>query len=503
MMIPLPVREGLQASKKLMQTVCLLTVMSVSAIFILSQIQSASAQTKPISPTVPSESQLPDSLNPSQNPLDLPTSPEQVRLQQAQPITLQQAIALAQRNNRELQIARQTLQRSQAALRQAQAARLPTLSGEAEFSREQNASDKLDDLDDGEESSPETPLGGTLEVGYDIFTSGRRSGRIGAAQEQVRFDRLDVERLNEQTRLDVTNTYYDLQEADEQVRISQAGVNNAQKSLQDAIALEEGGLVAQFDIVRAKVQLGNAEQELIDAQSQQDIARRRLVELLSLGETVDVRAADPVRQAGEWKLSLEESIVLAYKNRVELQQQLAQRRIAEQQRRVALAEARPQISLFANYQVLDDLSDEFDLQDGYAAGARLRWNFFDGGAARFAAAQERNNRAIAETRFAQTRNQVRFQVEQGYKSLQANARSIQTASAALQQAQLGLETARVRFQGGVGTQLDVISAENDLTRAQVNRLNAILNYNRALATLQRAVSDLSRRNSSASQTNSK
>jgi outer membrane protein TolC len=314
---------------------------------------------------------------------------------------------------------------------------------------------------------------------------------------------LEVERLNEQTRLDVTNTYYDLQEADEQVRISQAAVNNAQKSLQDAIALEEGGIVAQFDIVRARVQLGNAEQELIDAQSQQDIARRRLVELLSLSETVDVSAADPVRQAGEWELSLEESIVLAYKNRVELQQQLAQRRIAEQQRRVALAEARPQISLFANYQVLDDLSDEFDLQDGYAAGARLRWNFFDAGAARFAAAQERNNRAIAETRFAQTRNQVRFQVEQGYKNLQANARSIQTASAALQQAQLGLETARVRFQGGVGTQLDVISAENDLTRAQVNRLNAILNYNRALATLQRAVSNLPSRNSSALQTNSK
>ncbi|WP_242038304.1 TolC family protein [Chroococcidiopsis sp [FACHB-1243]] len=465
-----------------------MTVTGVSTVVFLSQIQSTSAQTKPVSLTAPS---MPDSLNPSPNPLDLPTRPEQVRLQQAQPITLQQAIALAQRNNRELQVARQTLQRSQAALKQARAAQLPTLSGEAEFSRQQSASNKLDDLDDGKESSPETPLGGTLEVGYDIFTSGRRSGRIGAAQEQVRFDRLDVERLNEQTRLDVSNTYYDLQEADEQVRISQAAVNNAQRSLQDAIALEEGGLVAQFDIVRARVQLGNAEQELIDAQSQQDIARRQLVELLSLSETVDVSAADPVRQAGEWKLSLEESIVLAYKNRVELQQQLAQRRIAEQQRRVALAEARPQISLFANYQVLDDLSDEFDLQDGYAAGARLRWNFFSGGAARFGAAQESSNRAIAETRFAQTRNQIRFQVEQAYKNLQANARSIQTATAALQQAQLGLETARVRFQGGVGTQLDVISAENDLTRAQVNRLNAILNYNRALATLQRAVSNLS------------
>lgn len=53
-----------------------------------------------------------------------------------------------------------------------------------------------------------------------------------------------------------------------------------------------------------------------------------------------------------------------------------------------------------------------------------------------------------------------------------------------------LDIVRTRFEAGVGTQLDVIAAENDLTRAEVNRLRAILNYNRALAALQRAVSNL-------------
>jgi outer membrane protein TolC len=495
MTISSPNGRVFQTDRKPMLSARFVVLMIVSAIFSSTQTLSAIAQPKPIAPTVlkSQKVQPPDSLDPSPNPLDLPTSPEQVRSQQAQPITLRQAIALAQKNNRDLQVARQTLQRSQAALKQAQAAQLPTLSTQAEIANERTARETLDDLKYlNEKSSPANVLSGTVEVGYDIFTAGRRPARIRSAQEQVRLDRLDVERLNEQTRLDVTNAYYDLQETDEQVRIAQAAVTNARRSLQDAISLEEGALGTGFDVVRARVQLGNAEQELIDAQSQQDIARRQLVQLLSLSETVDVSAADPVRQAGEWKLSLENSIVLAYKNRVELQQQLAQRRIAQQQRRIALADVRPQVSLFANYQVLDDFNDEFGLKDGYAAGARLRWNFFSGGAARFGAAQEDANRAIAETRFAQTRNQIRFQVEQAYKNLQANARSIQTASAALQQAQEGLEIARVRFQGGVGTQLDVIAAENDLTRADVNRLNAILNYNRALATLQRAVSNLSK-----------
>ena len=259
--------------------------------------------------------------------------------------------------------------------------------------------------------------------------------------------------------------------------------------MSDAQALEEGGIGTGFDIVRARVQLANAEQELTDAQAAAQIASRQLVQLLSLSESTDVSAADAVQVAGKWNLSLEESIVLAYKNRAELQQQLAQRNISEQQRRIALAQLRPQISLFTNYQVLDEFNESFGLLDGYAVGTRLRWNFFDAGAARAAAAQEEANRAIAETSFAQTRNQVRFQVEQAYKNLQANDRSIQTASGALRLAQEGVEIARARFEAGVGTQLEVIAAQNDLTRADVNRLRAILNYNRALAALQRAVSN--------------
>lgn len=170
-----------------MPTVRFAVLISVSAVIILSQTKFVNAQTKSTSLTASSQSQSSqplDWLNPSPNPLELlelPTTPEQVRLQQAQPITLQQPIALAQRNNRELQITHQTLQRSQAALQQARIARLPTLRDEAEFSPQQTAKNKLDDLDDDENFSPKALLGNTVEINYDIFTSGRRPARIKAA----------------------------------------------------------------------------------------------------------------------------------------------------------------------------------------------------------------------------------------------------------------------------------------------------------------------------------
>lgn len=442
-------------------------------------------------PTSDQPTQTSSPLDPDPNPLLLPTKPDEVKLQETQAITLQQAIDLAQRNNRELQVAALILQRSQAALRQAQAALYPTLSSEAEIGYERTTQDRLNDLKYlNENSSPTGVLSGTVELSYDLFTFGRRPAQIQAAEQQVRFDQLEVERLKEQIRLDITNAYYDVQQAGEEVRITQAAITSNQRSLQDAISLEEGGIGTRIDISRARVQLSNIEQELIDAQNRQEIARRQLVQLLSLGETADISTADPVQPAGKWNLSLEESIILAYQNRVELQQQLSQRTIAQQQRQAEIASTRPQISLFANYQILNEFNEPFGTLDGYAVGARLRWNMFDGGAARAAADQQEANQAIAETRFAQTRNQVRFQVEQAYKTLQASDRSIQTASVALKEAQNVLENIRFRFQQGVGTQLDVITAQNDLTRADVNRLRAILSYNRALAALQRAVSNI-------------
>ncbi len=458
------------------------------------------APTSPQPPLKPQETNPPEFLNPSANPLLFPTQTEEVQIQSTQPITLQQALVLAQRNNRELQAAQLTLERNRSNLQEALAAEYPTAGVSADFTRSDSAQSELSnqrqansplnpflgDTDD----TVSTSFNGALQLSYDLYTAGRRSASIRAAEEQVRFQQLEVERLSEQLRLNISNAYYALQEADAQVEISQAAVTDAARSLRDAQLLEQAGLGTRFDVLQAQVSLANANQDLTRAISQQRISRRQLVRLLSLAQSVEVSAADPIEVAGDWNLSLEQSIVLAYKNRAELEQQLVQRDISEQQRRIALAAIRPQASLTASYNILGVVNDELGPADGFSLGARLQWNFFDGGAARARAQAEQTNIAIAETRFADQRNQVRLDVEQAFFDLNANAENIQTASFALEQAQESLRLARLRFQAGVGTQADVITQQTELTRARGNRLRAILDYNRALASLQRAVSNL-------------
>lgn len=440
----------------------------------------------------------PEYLNPSPNPLQFPTRPEEVRVLGLQPITLQQAIELAERNNRDLQVARLTVERSRAAVRQAEADLYPTAglnvgitrSGSSASQNSQSSLSRLLGINN-DDNNVNTTLSGTVELRYDLFTSGQRPAQIRAARQQLRSDELNLEATREQLRLDISNSYYDLQQADETVRINQAAVRNAEISLRDTLAQERAGLGTRFDVLRAQVQLANSRQDLTNSLANQQIQRRTLARRLSIAESISLVTADPVAVAGTWGLPLEDSIVLAYRNRAELEQQLAQRELANQQRLAALANIQPRISLTAQYGASNTFENSDDgFTRNYSVGAQLSWTPWDGGAAVASARQREADVAIAETRFADNRNQIRLDVESSYAQLLSNRENIQTTETAVIQAREALRLARLRFQAGVGTQTDVINAETDLTRSEGNRVNAILGYNRALASLRRAVSNV-------------
>lgn len=441
-------------------------------------------------PAATATSTAPEYLNPQPNPLLLPTTPEEVQIIGTQPITLDEAIELSYRNNEQLRVSLLELERSQAALREAQAALYPDLNLSTSLTSQESQSSGITptgQLTTG--SQLNTTLSGTVEVSYDLYNGGRRSARIRAAEERVRLQELDVEQQRAQLRLDTTNDYYALQESLESIRIAQAFLTEAERNRQDAALREEVGVGTRFDVLRAEVQVANARQELVQAQSNQRVSQRSLARRLNLPPSLDVSTV-PVGLAGTWPLTLEQSIVLAFQNRAELEQQLVQRTISDQERQIALSATIPQVGLFANYSLQNTLNRSTGFVDNYSFGARLQWNLYDGGAAIAQAQQRERDIEIAESQFADTRNGVRLEVEQAYFNLVSNQENIGTAELAVTQAREALELAQLRFDAGVGTQLDVLSATRELTEAEGNLVQAILGYNRSLAALERAVSNV-------------
>ena len=471
-----------------------------------------------------------------------------MRIERTEALTLQQVLDLAQQNNQQLQVARLQVELFQATKRELQATQLPSLtlgSGllyqslpEAEYINRQIQAtpDELESLTANQlnalvaqrfrplnerevqllnnftnrvsnftdqalttlqedtslrnlTTSTSAPFTATITLTYNLDLWGGRSAAIQAVDKQVQISELEVQRQSEDLRLLVKTEYYALQEADELVRIGQVALNNATAVLTDAEGLNAGGVGTRLDVQRSQVLVANVKQDLELALTLQKNARRQLAQRLAIFATVDIAAADPVKVAGTWSLSLEDSIVQAFQNRGELDELLLQRDISQRQEQIDRAINRPIVSLFANYRVLNILDSDPNpgFIDGYAVGGTLLWNLYDGGATSARIARQETTQRIVETQFAQVRDRIRLQVERSYNDLQANSSNIQTATAALDKAQEVLRLSRIGFQAGVVTQLEVTTAQTDLTRTETNQVRSILNYNRALAAIQRAV----------------
>ena len=424
---------------------------------------------------------LPDILFADPNPLNVPSSEAEVDIELNPVVTLDEAVELAYRNNQTLQSAILSLEQAEAAVDEAKAGRLPSATLGSNLTRTQSGGNN------------QTVLDGTFQINYDLFTGGAREASIRAAELQSEVSALIIESQQEQLRLVTANLYYALQEAGEQIRINQSFVNEAERNLRDSELRQEVGVGTRFDVLRADVQLANALQSLTQSRFNQNIARRDIARLLNLPPTSGLTPT-AVEKAENWPLALEESILLAFQNRSELDQQLRQADLNEQQRRLALSVIRPRVSLFAQYGVQTTLTSSVgtdnELDDSSSIGARFNWTLFDGGAARASARQQELAGAINEESFSENLDQIRFDVEQSFFNLQANEENISTSQVAVAQAEEALSLANLRLQAGVGTQLDVLTAQSELTQAEANRLTAILGYNRALAALQRAVSNL-------------
>jgi outer membrane protein TolC len=468
------------------------------------------------------------------------------------PLTLEEAIELAILANPDYQLSLVALERSRASLRLAEAALYPTLSFQGEFERAVSASGQLsaeaearslsssisalqaeiatvqnqldslviNDADSIIEAAvleselqslrsalssdvtslnsnsnfPTTELDGTLTLSYTLFAADR-APTIEAARQTVRIQELEAESALESLRLSVAEAYYGLQLANERVTIATRAVQEGEISVQTAAALSSGGLATRLDVVNAQVELDSDRQTLIQAKGDLATARQSLVQQLNLPPSLTPVAIDPVEPAGEWSLTLEESIELALANRAELEQQIVSRDVNEALRNAALGAQSPSVSLFAEYELLYQNSGEPDspskvrgLADGASLGVQVNWDIYDGGSAVAQARQSEADIRTAELTYTSTQNEIRFQVESAYNDLQVNLQNRQIAAESVVLARDALDYSRLRFQAGVGTQTDILRAQDNLTTAESNLAQAILGYNQALATLQRQVS---------------
>ncbi|MFM7886345.1 MAG: TolC family protein [Pseudanabaena sp.] len=438
----------------------------------------------------------PGQLDPEQT-LVVPTTPSQVKLETTKAVTLEEVLELVEKTNSDWIQARIAVDKARAALQGAEAGRSPTVTGSVQYSYNDSAQTRLSNINNplpatllSSRNTISNPLTGTVGINYTLFDSGVNDATIAAAENNLRIAESNLNQARQTVRLNIVTAYYNLQNTDETIRIQRQAVKNAERSLKDTQARERAGVGTKFDVLQSEVSLANAKQDLLNAEAAQLVARRELARQLNYAPTVEITAADKIAPVAEWKMPLEESILLAVRNRAELDTQKLQREVARSNANVALAKLGPQVSVFANFNTASEFTNGGGIGTGYQLGATINWTLYDGGKTAAQVDQFKADQATAESKFEQAARQARFDVESAYINQRSRLQQIGTATKAVKQAEEALRLARLRLDAGVGTQLEVLTAESDFTRADVNRIQAIIGYNQARANLERAVAGL-------------
>lgn len=433
--------------------------------------------------------------------LGLPVKPSQVRIQELRPISMRQAESLAEVNNPSLKAVASQVEQAQSALRAQIALWYPTLSlnssalpsyrGGEQSSGNRNISPNLTRI-----TASIWQMDATLQATWRLIDPSR-TPNIAAARDQFEKAKNQYLIALRDLRLQVAQTYLDLQQADDGVRIGQESVRASLVSLRDAKARFQAGVATKLEVLQAETQLARDQQVLTGFLSSQSITRRVLASQLDLPQTITPTASDPSLVLGVWRPSLQESIVAAYAFREELDQALLDISIANSNANAQLAQSQPFLSIVNSLNTGRTSGFTSRAQGSFSdyglyswsfdntVALNFSWNLFDGGAAN---ARYRQNKQLAQEnvfRFADRRDSIRRDVEESFYELEKNNRNITTTAQEVLSARESLRLARLRFQAGVTTQREVVDTQRDLTQAEVRYSSAISDYNKRLVELQR------------------
>ncbi|MEB3257960.1 MAG: TolC family protein [Cyanobacteriota bacterium] len=344
---------------------------------------------------------------------------------------------------------------------------------------------------------------GGLQLGYDLLDFAR-TPTVRAARARLDAERQAYANDLRQLQLQVSEAYFQLQQADQNVRIQDAAVRNDLVILQDALDLKKAGLVPRLDVLRRQAIEAANQETLIQALADRAIARRQLALLLNLPADLTPAAGDPVVVLARWPLDLETSLMRAYRGNPALDVLLATREALVQERQAALAALLPRLALVAQAGANASTVNTFDLQlrNGGCCGTTvvpvqnssgadwsvaltLQWLLFDAGTTRAQGrALEQRAAAIAQ-RYASERDTIRLRLESAFFNHEASLARLASARRGVAASLEGFRDVRLRYKTGLSNEVEVSLTQERLIASLVQRLNATVAVNLTYARLLR------------------
>jgi len=414
-------------------------------------------------------------------------------------LTLDKALEIALQQNRDIQLAEQDRLKADAQVAEARSGAFPQLNLTGVYTR--NIKNMVMFIPPNSIINP-TPKTQTFEFGLANAYSASATlsqplfnWRVNTAMDiaSTYADYMDraYQGTQEDVALQTRKAFYGALLMRELVQANREGLDVVRANLDNVRAQYKNGTAAEFDLLRAEVQVANTEPLFIAAENSYELAKNSLKNILAipLEQQIEVQGDLTYQELPADIMARRRAEALATNSQIA--QLSLQESILEKNITIERAAHFPTLNLTGAYQwQSQDNTFKFGnylWANALNVGLQLSLPLFDG-----FKASARTEQAIVDHQKIIT---VRQKAEEGLrlriqslelKMTEAKKR-IEGQEKSLGQAHKAVQIAQTRFKSGVGTQLELMDTQVAMTRTQTNYAQAIYDYLVAMAEWENAV----------------
>lgn len=411
------------------------------------------------------------------------------------PLSLADAVNIALQQNPSIQRAQKDIEATEGIVLQTRAVAIPRVTATGGY----NAVEKTDvDVVNipqlGFSLGNDQNWSTQIKVVQSLYEGGRvasalRTARLAREQSKLNYDTTVSDAI-----LAVEIGYYDVLLAEQQIGVQEASVKLLTEELNDTTNRFMAGTVPRFNVLRAEVELANAQPRLIRARNSFRIAKNNLANLLGFVVPREAMADIPLHLSGKleaepYKLDLHQALELALARRSELGALRKAEALRHEDVVSAQAGNKPSLQGFVGYDAHNStLSHNLTYENhGWVAGVQLSWNIFDGMLTRGRVKQAQALYERAGVDVEDGGRRIELEVRTAHSNFIEAQEVIESQKKVVEEAVEAVRLAQARREAGTWTQLDVLSAQTALTDARNTQILALHDYASARARLERAV----------------
>ena len=339
-----------------------------------------------------------------------------------------------------------------------------------------------------------------LGLNYVLFDFGARSATEQAARYALLATNLNQNRTLQSIVLRVEQAYYQFMGSSLIIEAAREAFTNAQTSSSAVDAKRKAGLATIGEVYQADTALGQARLQLARVQGEANKFKGELAVAVGLPVNSVLNLAPLPSQPPlkETKQNVDRYLAQAKLQRPDILAAEAQTRSARARVDAVTAQGKPNVELAANIGATYSSGDSGNIARSNNVGVNVRIPLFNGFRTEYAIKEAQARVDQLQATHERISQQVELDVWKAYYDLETSVIAIDSARALLKSARQSREVAQARYQAGVGTLLDLLSAQTAEANARVENIQSELGWYSALSRLNNAMGVFSSNQQSAS-----